>query len=164
MAKKYLTQLRENLEAACTLLDLETLCFDLEIDHTSFERKGRVGMAFELVATLSRAKRIHELVALCQARFPAYNWQPTPITEPAPAVTIALAPPPPDPMLIREALMRLFPLNDLRLVCIELGVKLDELDGCTRGDKVLSLVALCREEGRLEDLGTIILRWYPDAY
>lgn len=59
---------------------------------------------------------------------------------------------PPTLAPLRDKLITHFNKSELEMLCFDLGIAADDLPGQTRGELAQSLVAYCRQRGRLPDL------------
>jgi hypothetical protein len=66
--------LRRQIEAAFSLDELRTLCFDLSIDHEALPGQTRSALSRELVEYCRRRGRLAELARACQALRPNVPW------------------------------------------------------------------------------------------
>lgn len=68
-------KLRQALVDAFNESELQTLCFDLQIDYEALPPGSKLDKARELVALCLRDSRIGELISLCESARPKINWR-----------------------------------------------------------------------------------------
>jgi hypothetical protein len=71
----YLTKLRKLLVEYFNLGELQTLCFDLDVDYDSLPGEGKASKARELVAYLGRRGIISKLVRIGKQQRPDIPWE-----------------------------------------------------------------------------------------
>lgn len=72
--RHHLTDLRRRMVATLGDEELQTLCFDLGVDYESLKGQGKEAKARELVIQCDRKGKLSQLVELCRAMIPAYEW------------------------------------------------------------------------------------------
>jgi hypothetical protein len=74
-SRRYLTRLRQMLDAHFSVEELRTLCADLGVDYDNLPGEGKVNKARELIGHLDRHSRIPDLVDVGQERRPDIAWE-----------------------------------------------------------------------------------------
>jgi hypothetical protein len=123
------------------------LCASLEVDYRRLPYVEQGGATRELVLYLGRRGRLAELVQVCSQRRPDVPWadildrkgERPDVTRPV------------DHVELRQTLLR-FDEDDLRDMCLELGVDYDDLSGAGQGGKVRELIAYFQRRGRTDEL------------
>ena len=72
--REYLTRLRQSLVERFIDVELELLCFDLDVDHEVLPREGKAARAQALIVHLERRQRIPDLVAAIRQLRPDILW------------------------------------------------------------------------------------------
>lgn len=72
--RHYLTDLRRRIVATIAEEEMQTLCFDLGIEYDNLKGQGKEAKARELVIQCDRKGKLTQLVELCRAMIPAYEW------------------------------------------------------------------------------------------
>ena len=68
-------KLRQALVDAFNESELQTLCFDLQIDYEELPPGSKLDKARELVALCLRKQRIADLISLCEEKRPKVDWR-----------------------------------------------------------------------------------------
>ena len=78
----YLVRLREGLVKCFNEGELQSLCFDMQVDYDSLPGQGKENKARELVSYLQRRGRLSELVETCSKIRPHFPWKESSTTLP----------------------------------------------------------------------------------
>ncbi|MCA9947043.1 MAG: hypothetical protein KC449_26365, partial [Anaerolineales bacterium] len=68
-------KLRQALVEAFNESELQTLCFDLNIDYESLPPGSKPDKVRELIARCVREQRVDELISLCESARPKVAWR-----------------------------------------------------------------------------------------
>jgi hypothetical protein len=123
------------------------LCASLEVDYRRLPYVEQGGATRELVLYLARRGRLAELIQACSQRRPDVPWADI-LARKGERPDVAR---PVDRAQLRQTLLR-FDENDLRDMCLELGVDYDDLSGAGQGAKVRELIVYFERRGRTDEL------------
>jgi len=155
-----LAELREMLTEHLDEGQVRELCTELEVDYRRLPGADRGGTARELVLYLARRGRLLELVETCSQRHPDVPWMnllDRAGDEQTGTKTSVLSV---DLDKLCQALSTQFSDDQLRDLCLELGMDFDDLPG---PDKVTELVMYFRRRRRIPELAEASARLRPDV-